>query len=232
MYNDIHTIHYRIWLVYSMRLIDISVPISASTPVWPGDPRVAVRMVASIDDGADANVSQIRMSVHTGTHIDAPKHFFPDGAAVDQIELQRLVGRTLLIAFDPATHVINASALKNHPGMDQASQFRKILFKTSNSNFWGDEDQRFREDYVGIDESGAAFLAELQLDLVGIDYLSIAPFSETRRPHEILLGKDIILLEGLNLSEVPEGIYQLVCCPLLIAGCEGAPARAILIDNQ
>jgi arylformamidase len=213
-----------------MKIHDISVPISEDLPVWPGDPNVALRQLSNIKDGEISNVSQIRMSVHTGTHIDAPKHFFDSGKTVDQVSLSKLIGKTLVMEIQDSVDAISEKVLMAHPQRELIEQSKKVLFKTRNSSLWQSNPSTFYEDYVGIDASGAAFLAELPLDLIGVDYLSVAPYEETTKPHLILLEEEIVLLEGINLSEVKEGEYTLFCLPLLISGCEGSPARAILIN--
>lgn len=215
-----------------MNVFDISIPIDANMPVWPGDPSVILRQVSSIDRGDEANVSQIKMSVHTGTHIDAPKHFINNGKTIGQIPLEKLIGDVLVVSIDDAVEVISEEVLQNHPQRSSFYKTSKILFKTRNSAYWRASQTAFREDYVGIDSSGATFLAQLDLDLIGVDYLSIAPFNDTTEPHLILLAKEIVLLEGIDLSIVEPGIYQLFCLPLNILTSEGAPARAILVNKD
>ncbi len=212
-----------------MDIFDISLPISEDMPVWPGDPAVAIRQVSMIENGDSSNVSQIKMSVHTGTHIDAPKHFLNKGKTIDQLVLDKLIGEALVMALDEHVRTISAEVLSNHPQSKLLEHARKVLFKTKNSLYWHSCQSVFQEDYVGIDTSGAEYLAKLDLDLIGVDYLSIATYHDTDVPHQVLLQKEIILLEGIDLSEVTEGIYTLYCLPLLLAGCEGAPARAILV---
>ena len=213
-----------------MKIIDISVPITTTMPVWPGDPAVDLTQVSAIAQGDSANVTRMTMGVHTGTHIDAPKHFIDSGMTVDQIPLKKLIGEALVIEIDPAVAVITEHFLKTHPQIHLLAETKKALFQTRNSKYWKQNPAIFVPDYVGIDTSGAQFLRQFGLDLIGIDYLSIAPIGETERPHQVLLSDGIIILEGLNLSRVPGGVYNLFCLPLNISGCEGAPARAILID--
>ncbi len=215
-----------------MNIFDISLPIDANMPVWPGDPSVILRQVSSIDRGDDANVSQIKMSVHTGTHIDAPKHFINNGKTIGQIPLEKLIGDVLVVSIDDEVEVISEEVLQNHPQRSSIENASKILLKTRNSKLLNEHKNDFYEDYVGIDASGAAFLAQLDLDLIGIDYLSIAPFNDTTEPHLILLAKEIVLLEGIDLSNVEPGIYQLFCLPLSILTSEGAPARVILVNSN
>ena len=213
-----------------MKIFDISLPISEDLPIWPGDPKVSLQQLSAIKNGASSNVSKVKMSVHTGTHIDAPRHFLDAGKTIDQILLEKLIGEVLVIALDDDVEVISKDILINHPQNLFLHHTQKVLFKTRNSSLWQTDATSFQADYVGIDTSGAGYLAAFDLDLIGVDYLSIAAFHDTTRPHQILLEKEIVLLEGINLSNVPAGTYTLYCLPLLIANCEGAPARAILIE--
>lgn len=215
-----------------MKIYDISLPISPSLPLWPGDPCVQLRQVSAISSGATANVSWIGMGVHTGTHIDAPKHFIDSGLTIEQIPLEKMIGKALLLEIDSTEGVISERVLESHPKRALLEKATKVLFRTRNSNFWAEGITDFRQDHIGIDTSGARFLSKLKLDLVGIDYLSVAPFAETRPPHLALLSENIIILEGIDLSQVPQGEYDLYCLPLLIPGCEGSPSRAILIDTN
>ena len=214
-----------------MKIFDISVPITPSMPVWPGDPPVKITLDTSIEKGGDANVTHLSMSVHTGTHLDAPKHFINSGKNIGQISLENLTGEVLVVVIDEAVDVITDQVLENHFQLGLLKQAKKVLFKTRNSKLWETHHKEFQQNFVGIDASGAQFLSQLNLELIGIDYLSIAPFNDTKQPHEILLSNDIILLEGIDLSLVPYGIYDLVCLPLKIPDCEGAPARVILLSR-
>jgi arylformamidase len=211
-----------------MEIYDISIPITSSMIVWPGDPQVTIRQLSAIQQGEESNVTQIRMSVHTGSHIDAPKHFIDSGNTIEEIPLQKLIGDALVIEIDEKIDVISAEVLKSLLNFDGIKDIRKILFHTRNSAFWHQTSRTFQEDFVGIDSSGAEFLANFDLDLVGLDYLSIAPFHDISKPHKTLLSKEVILLEGIDLTAVPGGIYHLCCLPLKLIGIEGAPVRAIL----
>lgn len=213
-----------------MKIYDISIPISPLMAVWPGDPPVEIQPISAIDQGADVNVSQISMSLHTGTHIDAPKHFINEAKTIEQIPLHKLIGKTLVIDLGKNINVINEQVLFSHPKYHDLLTIKKVLFKTKNSLLWDSSPNTFVTDYIGIDATGAKVLAELNLDLVGVDYLSVAPYHATEEPHILLLEKETILLEGINLQGVPQGIYDLYCLPLPIVGGDGAPARSILID--
>lgn len=213
-----------------MKIYDISLPIHTAMVVWPGDPPVILNKLSEIEKGDPSNITQIRMSVHTGTHIDAPRHFIHDGDTVDQIPLTTLVGEVLVMEIDAAETVISAQILKSHPDRKLLEKATRVLFRTNNSMSEILFQKSFNQHYVGIDTSGAKYLASLNLSLIGVDYLSVATYEETVVPHQVLLSQKIVLLEGINLSQISAGSYQLVCLPLNIIGCEGSPARVILID--
>jgi arylformamidase len=139
-----------------MKIHDISIPITPVMPVWPGDPPVDLVQVSAIAQGDSANVSRLTMSVHTGTHIDAPKHFIEDGNSVDQIPLTKLIGPVLVIEIDPHINVISEHVLKAHPEIAKVNKLKKVLFRTRNSNLWRKTPHSFMHDYVGINASGAS----------------------------------------------------------------------------
>ncbi|UCD99950.1 MAG: cyclase family protein [Chloroflexota bacterium] len=208
-----------------MRTYDITVTISPELPTWPGDPGVVLERVEKIEDGSNANVSRVDMGVHTGTHVDAPYHFLKEGISVDQINLDLLTGRAYVLHL-PDVDVITAEVLES---AHIPPRTRRVLFKTRNSDFWGQSEQDFRDDFVGISEDGAEYLVKRGVKLVGVDYLSVAPFKQSKPTHEKFLEASVVIVEGLNLSEVTQGRYTLYCLPLKLAQSDGAPARAILI---
>jgi arylformamidase len=208
-----------------MRTYDITLTISPELPTWPGDPRVELERVRKIEDGSNANVSRVDMGVHTGTHVDAPFHFLQDGKTVDQIDLSLLTGRAYVLHL-PEVDVITAPVLED---AQIPPRTRRVLFKTRNSESWAKEDQDFNTDFVGLSEDGADYLVKRGVKLVGMDYLSVAPYKKSRPTHESLLKAGVVIVEGLDLSEVSQGRYTLYCLPLKIANSDGAPARAILI---
>lgn len=214
-----------------MKIFDISMPIRPEMPVWPGDPPVILNRLSAINEGASANTSQIQMCVHTGTHIDAPKHFLDNGKTIDQIPMEKLIGEVVVFHIEDQADVISAAVLQKHPDSKLLSSTQKILFKTRNSLRLHTHPTAFHQDYVGIDTSGAEFLSQFDLDLIGVDYYSVAKFNDTRVPHQIFLRQEIVLLEGIDLTDVPGGRYRIICLPLNIAGCEGAPARVILTSE-
>jgi arylformamidase len=209
-----------------MAIYDISLPISESLAVWPGDPGIRITQPSHLDRGDAATVTRLDMGAHTGTHVDAPAHFIPGGSGVDALDLDVLVGPARVV------HALEGDVLSTEVlgGLQIPSGTERVLFRTRNSERWARGAREFAEDFVAITEGGARWLVERGVRLVGIDYLSVGPFSAPAPTHRVLLRAGVILLEGLNLSGVAAGVYQLVCLPLRILGAEGAPARAILMD--
>ncbi len=206
------------------RIYDISVPIRSGGLVYPGNPEIDITLQQAVAKGAGANVSSIKFGSHTGTHADAARHFFDDGQTVDKIPLERLIGPAVLISFADDVRAVGAAELRAH---DLRGETR-ILLRTRNSALLSKKD--FVNDYTYLAPDGAQYLADNGVYLVGIDYLSIEQFhSGHHKTHLILLGKSVVILEGLDLSAPPPGKYELICLPLRIEGCDGAPARAVLI---
>jgi arylformamidase len=176
--------------------------------------------------GDTATVSQLNMNAHVGTHVDAPAHFVLGGGGVDTLDLNVLVGPALVVEVmetaELSAEVLRASSIP--PGTE------RVLFHTRNSARWARGEREFTSDFSAITEDGAHWLIERGVRLVGIDYLSVAPFDDVGPTHRALLGAGVIAVEGLNLSGIAPGIYQFVCLPLRLVGVDGAPARAILID--
>ena len=208
-----------------MRTYDITLTISSDLPTWPGDPRVELERVSKIEEGSNANVSRVDMGVHTGTHVDAPYHFLQDGITVDKLDLSLLVGRAYVLHL-PDVDLITASVLE---AAQIPPRTRRVLFKTRNSDYWSQDHTDFRTEFVGLSEDGADYLVRRGVKLVGIDYLSIAPYKQSRPTHEKLLSGGVVIVEGLDLGEVSQGRYTIYCLPLKLANSDGAPARAILI---
>ncbi len=208
-----------------MKIYDVTVPISGKTPVYEGDPAVDIELKLSLEDGDPANVSQICMGVHAGTHVDAPNHFIEGTKKVIDLDLGTLIGkcRVIEIGYD-----VMAIGAKHVEGLEGAE---RVLFKTRNSDFWSDFDQGFRKDFTYIEPEAAKVLTEKGVKLVGIDYLSVEAF-DAKKPdtHIALLEKEVIILEGLDLRNVPPGDYELICLPMKIAGGagDGAPSRTVL----
>lgn len=209
-----------------MRIYDISIPIHSNMIVYPGDPPPVQKWVRLMRDGATCNLSALSLGSHTGTHVDAPYHFCPEGARLDQLPLERFIGPARVIEIrDP--EAIRAEELRQHHIQPGA----RVLFKTRNSSLW--RDPSFHRDAVYIAPDAAEHLVAVGVGLVGIDYLSVDPcHSATHPAHHTLLSKGIIILEGLDLSGVHAGDYQLIALPLKIVGAEACPIRALLMREQ
>jgi len=206
------------------RIYDISVPIRSGGLVYPGYPEIDVTLQQAVAKGASSNVSTIRFGSHTGTHADAARHFFDDGQPVDKIPLDRLIGPALLIGFNDSVRSVGAAELREYDLKDH----KRILLRTRNSAFLSQRD--FVKDYTFLAPDGAQYLVDEGVELVGIDYLSIEQFhSGHHRTHRTLLERSVVIVEGLDLSVPPAGEYQFICLPLRVEGCDGAPARAVLI---
>jgi arylformamidase len=208
-----------------MEIYDVSLPISPAMPVWPGDPAVVLEKVSSMDAGAHDNVSRLACGVHTGTHVDAPHHFLNDHRTVESLALDVMVGPAQVVQIPADVKVVDAQAL------DKAAlpaRTERLLLKTSNSQLWERGDNTFFTGFVAISEDGADWLVRYGIKLVGIDYLSVAPFHQSIPTHRALLSAGIIIVEGLDLSAIAPGSYSLTCLPLKLVGSDGAPARVIL----
>lgn len=205
-------------------LIDISLPLSADLPVWPGNPPFRLTAVHRLADGAHCNESEIATNIHTGTHIDAPWHFLAEGDTTDTVPLEKLVGPATVVAL-PGIREITAADLEG-AGID--ANVQRVLLKTGNSDLWAQGVKEFAEEFVALTVDAAEWLARRQIKLIGIDYLSIQPYGGSNRTHEALLEAGVIILEGIDLHDVDAGEYELICLPLAIRGAEGAPARAVL----
>lgn len=208
-----------------MKIYDITVPIGERVPIYEGDPDVKIEAFMSLAAGDAANVSQICCGVHTGTHVDAPNHFIDGTRRVDELEMEKLVGPCRVIEVEQIVTAIEPHHLPELNGVE------RILFKTRNSAFWNEPEKGFRTDFTYITPDAARVLAESGVKLVGIDYLSVEKFgSADHATHRTLLEKEIVILEGLDLRDVPPGEFELICLPLKYIGGkgDGAPARTIL----
>ena len=209
-----------------MKIYDISLMISPSMPVWPDDPPVELRLVESIDRGDHVNVTKLSMSAHTGTHVDAPHHFLNDHCSVEALPLNVLTGPCYVTQLPDDVDEISAEVLERIPIGDGTI---RLLFGTRNSKIWAKGENEFQRDFVAVSADGAEWLVAHGIKLVGVDYLSVAPFGDSTPTHTVLLKGGVVIIEGLNLSQVPRGFYDLYCLPLKLSGADGAPARAILI---
>lgn len=210
-----------------MKIIDISLPINDNLPLWPNSSGLCLTRVAKIGKKSTVNETHIEMNAHAGTHIDAPFHFIPRGKTIDKSPLGVFIGPVVVVNL-PRIKEIGARDLERLP---LPKNVKRILFKTSNSLLWQKKVKKFKKDYVGLTPDAALWLVRRGIKLVGIDYLSIAKFSEAMAVHRILLGKNVYIVESLNLAGVKPGTYQLICLPLKLADAEAAPTRAILIKK-
>ena len=205
-----------------MKLIDVTVPLDATLPTYPNNTPFSLEPIKRLARGDSSNVSTLHMSAHSGTHVDAPRHFFDQGPGTEALALDVLVGRARVI------EVISRSGITvEELAAQDFSGEERILIKTPNSRLWGSAE--FHADYVGVTESGARHLVAQGVRLVGVDYLSVEKYKTPGAPaHHVLLGAGIIVIEGLNLRDVDPGPYDLYCLPLRIVGSDGAPARVVL----
>jgi arylformamidase len=210
-----------------MTIYDISLTISPNLPTWPGDPALELELIESMDKGAHANVTHISAAVHLGTHVDAPHHFLNDGRTVESLPLEILTGPCYVMQLPDGIEAITAEVLDR---TEISSEMKRVLFGTRNSHLWAKGVTEFQTDFVAITADGAEWLVERGVQLVGVDYLSVAPYGDSVPTHTVLLEAGIVVVEGLNLSQIVRGFYDLYCLPLKIAGSDGAPARAILIQ--
>ena len=204
------------------RLVDVSVQLAPGLATYPGNPAFEITPVHRIADGDSANNSRLVMGTHTGTHVDAPWHSLNNGARTESLSLDLLIGPARVIEV-PVRHGITAEDLEPFNLADET----RVLLKTPNSELWGSPD--FHADFVGVTESAAKHLVMCGVKLVGVDYLSVEVFHAPGAPaHHTLLGANVIIVEGLNLRGVEPGRYDLICLPLRVVGCDGAPARVVL----
>jgi len=203
--------------------IDVSVPVRNGMVQWPGDPSFNIQRVLDQKKGDTCTVSQISLGVHTGTHMDAPLHFIEDARTIDQMPLDATVGPARVVQIRDRKS-IGREELMEH----EIETNERVLFKTANSdNLWSTD--AFNENFIFIAHDGAEYLAERGVRAVGVDYLSVGGFKQDAvETHRALLGAGIWVIEGLNLSGVEPGAYELICLPLKLMEAEGAPARAIL----
>jgi arylformamidase len=204
--------------------VDVTVPlVPGLVPLYPGDTDLSVRREQHRAQGDPANVSSMTCSLHCGTHVDAPAHFFDGQAGVDTVPIETLLGPAWVADATVVDGDIDSAALSRLAIPDDAT---RILFKTSNSQLWNSP--RFVEEFVTVTPDAATALAERGVRLVGIDYLSIASYQDPAPTHEAFLEAGVTIVETLDLRAVEPGWWHLTCLPLRIPGADGAPARAVL----
>lgn len=207
------------------RYYDVTVPLSAAVPVFPGDPRFHLEFTHRIADGQPYNVARITMGAHSGTHVDAPYHFLADGGTVDQLNLEILMGKCRVIEMGARDRIERADL----EAQDLRSDLR-VLLKTRMSGQL--RVREFQQDFVYLTPDAARYLVQAGIKLIGIDYLSVEKFgSEDFAAHHALLGAGVVIIEGLDLSAVEPGEYELTCLPLRLVGADGSPARVVLRER-
>ncbi|WP_129124612.1 cyclase family protein [Geomonas oryzae] len=207
-----------------MRIHDITVALSPDLPTYPGDPSMTVDPWHRIAKGDGANVSRITLGTHAGTHIDPPRHFNDTGITVDEIPLDLLIGKALVVEIKGVKR-IGAEDLEKAG----VKGVERLLIKTDNSAFW--DDKGFHEDFAALTAEGAHYLHKHKVKLVAVDYLSVEPMDGDGEVHRILLNGGIPVIEGVNLTGVATGEYQLICLPMKLKDGDGAPVRALLVGN-
>ncbi len=206
-------------------MYDITHPISEDLPVWPDDPPLKLSLAFDLSEGDAVNVTAIQMSAHTGTHFDAPRHFIPEGLTVDQLPLNRLIGPCRLVALLYLKTSIDRVDLE----VLDLRGVTRILFKTQNSLKAGYGKQPFQSDYIALSTQAAEYLKNAGVQLIGIDAFSIEAYENIgHTTHHLLLRNNVIILEGLDLKDVPAGDYELIALPIKLKGADGAPARVVL----
>jgi arylformamidase len=204
---------------------DLSLTISPAMVTWPGDPKVRIEACSRIADGQAANVSQLSLGLHTGTHVDPPHHFDDRGMTVDQLPLDVLIGRAWVCDVAAERDVEVFHLLGSVP-----QDATRLLLKTRNSLLWHNEVREFTPDFVALSEDAARWIVQRGIQLLGVDYLSLErPGSAAHSVHHTLLEAGVVVAEGLDLSSLASGWYNLCCLPLKVAHGDGAPARAVAI---
>jgi arylformamidase len=203
--------------------IDVSVTVKSGMPHWPDNPPIVLERVMDLGRGDPCNVSHLTMGVHSGTHMDGPVHFIHEAPGLDEMPLTATMGQARVIEIEHPRE-ITAGELAQH--RIQAGE--RILFRTLNSTrCW--RAASFVEDFVYISEPAARHLAQARVRTVGVDYLSVGGYrADGALIHRILLEAGIWIIEGLDLSPVTSGRYEMICLPVKLHGSDGAPARAIL----
>ena len=210
----------------AIHIYDVTRTLHADMATWPGEAGPTLTPIKQMSQGHAADVSHLALGVHTGTHVDAPKHFIPGGAGVESLPLGALIGQARVVAIEDGTSIGTGDL--EHASLDGV---QRVLFQTRNSRDSSDTTE-FKEDFVHLEPEAARWLVENGTRLVGVDYLSVEAFAaEEPLTHRTLLGAGVVILEGLDLREVPAGDYLLCCLPLKLSGSDGAPARTVLISN-
>jgi arylformamidase len=203
------------------RIHDVTVPLTPGMPTYPGDPPFELEAIRSLAEDR-YRLSRLVLSTHAGTHVDAPAHFLDGGATVDQLPLEILLGKARVVELSSRERVERADM----EALDLRDDLR-VLLKTRMSGQM--LRTAYQEDHLYVTVDAAHYLAQAGIKLVGFDYLSIDRAGSADFPaHHALLGKGVVVVEGLDLSEVEPGEYDMTCLPLRVGGGDAAPARVVL----
>jgi arylformamidase len=205
------------------RLVDVSVPLQPGIATYPGNPEFELQPIKRVAAGESSNVSRLVMGTHTGTHVDAPRHFFDDRAGVDALALELLIGPAQVVDVP-----LSGGITEEHLAGAGLGEQVRLLLRTPNSALWSSA-RGFQQDYTYLTEGAARYLVARGIKVVGVDYLSVEQFKKPGAPaHHALLGDNVVIIEGLNLSDAEPGQYEMYCLPLRVTGADGAPARVVL----
>lgn len=203
--------------------IDITYPISSKTITWPGSVGFKVDWHMKIPIETN-NLSSFTIDSHLGTHLDAPLHFVKNGKAIHELDLNKLIGEVFVLDIRGVKQITSDHLSKSAIPKNCS----KLILKTDNQQYWENGLIEFQKDFCSIDKSGAQWVVDMGIHLIGIDYLSIQRYYDGPETHQILLNSEVIIVECLNLAQVKQGNYELICLPLNIEGIEGSPVRALL----
>jgi arylformamidase len=208
-------------------IIDITFPISQRMPKWPGSVGFEYKWQMEIPNDTN-NLSSFSIDSHLGTHLDAPLHFIEGGMSIENLELEKLLGDVFVLEIYNIKSITDID-LEN-AGIPKSCN--KLILKTDNRLYWKENLTEFQEDFASIDASGAKWIVERGIHLIGIDYLSIQRYKDGPETHQILLKNEVIIVETLDLENISQGWYNLICLPLKLEGLEGSPVRALLIKKN
>ena len=197
-------------------------------PIWPDSPGICLHWHKRLDAGDECNNTRLDCDTHVGTHVDAPSHFLVNGTTVEQLSLEVLIG-TAVVVYLPKVSAIAASDLED---LALPSGIERLLIRTRNSELWKAGVAEFRKDYVALTADAAQWVVDQNISLIGTDYLSVQRYGDSALTHQVLLESGVVILEGLNLADIKPGGYELICLPICLVGADGAPARAVLRQND
>ena len=208
---------------------DVTYPIFENMTGWPGQPATQLEAISCMHCGDAARVSVLHLSVHSGSHMDAPSHFLSEGKDISRSPFEAGLGPVRVAAIDCAAEV-TPEQLQDYETRSRPLQAgERLILRTPNSNHGLWLQQPFDKDYHAIGPAAAAYIAKKKLRLIGVDYLSVGPFFEGNpQTHRALLGAEVCVIEGVDLRKIEEGDYEMICLPLKIVGSDGSPIRILL----